>query len=82
VELCFNDWQQQVQVRVRGVARRIDDPQFTQEVVNSPGREFLKPWLEERGYDMLAIYRIEHCRATVWTLASNFERNQFMALTA
>src|SRR5512133_1276644 len=49
VELCFFAQQQMVQVRVRGTARRIDDQQLKQEIVNSPGREFLKPWVESQG---------------------------------
>ncbi len=72
VELCFFAQQQMVQVRVRGTARRIDDQQLKQEIVNSPGREFLKPWVESQGLDILEVFRVEHCQAHVWTMATNF----------
>lgn len=72
VELCFFAQQQMVQVRVRGIARRIDDQQLKQEIVNSPGREFLKPWVESQGLDILEVFRVENCQALLWTMATNF----------
>lgn len=82
VELCFNDWQQQVQVRVRGVARLVTDQALKEEIVQSPGREFLKPWVEKMGYDILAVYRVEECKAQVWTMATNFAPKEFVELMA
>lgn len=72
VELCFFDQQKWVQVRVRGSARLIDDLQLKQEIVNAPGREFLKPWVESQGIGILEVFRVEDCRALVWTMATNF----------
>jgi uncharacterized pyridoxamine 5'-phosphate oxidase family protein len=72
VELCFFDHQKMVQIRVRGAARRVDDRQLKQEIVNSPGREFLKPLVESHGLDVLEVFRIEECQALVWTMATNF----------
>jgi uncharacterized pyridoxamine 5'-phosphate oxidase family protein len=72
VELCFFAQQQMVQVRVRGTARRIDDQQLKQEIVNAPGREFLKPWVESQGLDILEVFRVENCQALLWTMATNF----------
>lgn len=74
VELCFFDQQQMVQVRVRGTARPLDDPLLKEEIVNSPGREFLRPWLErdELGMEALKVFRVEQCQALVWTMATNF----------
>lgn len=80
VELCFNDWQQNIQVRVRGMAVLEDDPRLKEEIVNSPGREFLKPWVEAQGMDILAVYRVEKCRAHAWTLATNFDAKEFITL--
>lgn len=71
VELCFFDHQNMVQVRVRGTARRIEDLQLKHEIVNSPGREFLKPLVESRGVDILEVFRVENCQALVWTMATN-----------
>lgn len=72
VELCFFAQQQMIQVRVRGTARRIDDQQLKQEIVNAPGREFLKPWVESQGLDVLEVFRVENCQALLWTMATNF----------
>lgn len=72
VELCFFAQQQMVQVRVRGTARRIDDQQLKQEIVNAPGREFLKPWVDSQGLDILEVFRVENCQALLWTMATNF----------
>lgn len=72
VELCFFAQQQMIQVRVRGTARRIDDQQLKQEIVNAPGREFLKPWVESQGLDVLEVFRVENCQALLWTMETNF----------
>lgn len=72
VELCFFAQQQMIQVRVRGTARRIDDQQLKKEIVNAPGREFLKPWVESQGLDILEVFRVENCQALLWTMATNF----------
>lgn len=85
VELCFNDWQQQIQVRVRGKARQIGEPQLIEEIVNSPGREFLKPWLEKMGMEVLealSVFRVEDCQALVWTMATNFSAKELIPLSA
>lgn len=72
VELCFFDQQNMVQVRVRGVAMQIMDRRLKEEIVNSPGREFLKPIVESHGLDVLAVFRVVDCQALVWTMATNF----------
>lgn len=73
VELCFFDPRKMIQVRVQGTARLIEDPALKQEIVESPGREFLKPWVESQGMDILSVFRVEACRAVTWTMATNFE---------
>jgi uncharacterized pyridoxamine 5'-phosphate oxidase family protein len=82
VELCFNDWKENVQVRVRGRAVLQDDPLLAEEIVNSPGREFLKPWVEKQGMEMLAVFRVEDCRALAWSMATNFAAKEFIPLSA
>lgn len=52
VELCFNDYQNNMQVRVSGSVELVDDLEFKKEIVEN--RAFLKPWIEEMGYEMLA----------------------------
>jgi uncharacterized pyridoxamine 5'-phosphate oxidase family protein len=61
-----------MQVRVRGNARLVGDLQLKQEIVNSPGREFLKPLVESHGLDVLEVFRVEECQALVWTMSTNF----------
>lgn len=80
VELCFNDWQNHVQVRVRGEARLVEDQALKEEIVASPGREFLKPWVESMGYEALSVFRVTGCRALVWTLETNFAPKAFVDL--
>lgn len=82
VELCFFDPQKGVQVRVRGTARLMDDPALKEEIVNAPGREFLKPLVEKTGIDMLQVFRVEQCQAFVWTMATNLAPKVAIPLTA
>ncbi len=81
VELCFNDWQRNIQVRVRGKAVPVNDPRFREEIVNSPGREFLKPWVEKMGMDVLAVFRVVDCQAHTWNMETNFAAKEFIPLT-
>lgn len=80
VELCFTDWQTYVQVRVRGEARLETDPALKKEIVESPGREFLRPWIEEMGMEILSVFRVAGAKATVWTMAENFAPKSFVEL--
>lgn len=80
VELCFFDPQKMVQVRVGGTAHLMEDIPLKEEIVNSPGREFLKPWVESQGLDVLAVFRVGGCRAQVWTMESNFAPKEWVRL--
>jgi pyridoxamine 5'-phosphate oxidase len=73
VEVSFFDTEKFVQIRVSGIATEINDQKFKEKIVNSPGREFLKPWVEQQGYEMLKVFKIEKCRAVTWTMATNFD---------
>ena len=75
VELCFNDLKAGIQVRVSGKAEIIDDMAFKQKVVEK--RTFMKPTVEEKGWNVVAIYRIRG-KATVWTRAANFEPKTYI----
>lgn len=80
VELCFHDWQSNVQVRVRGKAKLVDDQALREEIVHSPGREFLKPWIETSGYSLMSVFRVEGCQALAWTMESNFAPKEWITL--
>ncbi|OGC21281.1 pyridoxamine 5'-phosphate oxidase [candidate division WOR-1 bacterium RIFOXYB2_FULL_42_35] len=76
LEVSFFDQAKMLQIRVSGVAKEITDQAFKEKIVSTPGREFLKPWIERQGYDMLKVFKIENCRAVIWTMATNFEYPQ------
>jgi len=76
VEVCFNS--QDTQVRVAGVAEIVEDMDLKQEIVEA--RPFLKPWVEQHGYDLLVVFRVTQCQAAVWTMATNFEPTQYRRL--
>lgn len=77
VELCFNDRKAGIQVRVSGTAEIIDDLDFKKKVVEK--RPFMKPTVEKRGWDVVALYRLKG-KATVWTMATNFEPKTYVEL--
>ena len=78
VEFCFNDFQKGVQVRVSGSVEKVEDMALKKEIVAK--REFLKPWVEKSGYDVMAVYRIRKGRATIWTMESNFAPKTYVDL--
>jgi pyridoxamine 5'-phosphate oxidase len=73
VELSFFDMKKGDQVRVAGVAQEIEDDEFKEKIVNTPGREFLKPVIAAKGYSVLKVFKIVNCKAVVWNMASNLE---------
>ena len=76
VEVCFDV--QGTQVRIAGGAEIVDDMNLKKEIVEA--RPFLKPWVEERGYDLLVVFRVTQCQAAVWTMATNFEPTRYQKL--
>lgn len=79
VEICFNDMPAGLQVRVRGRAQAVEDQALKEEIVAH--RDFMKPWVEKYGYDLLGVFRVTGCRAVVWTFATNFVPKEFVPLT-
>jgi len=77
VELCFNDSKAGVQVRVNGKVEIIEDLAFKKKVVVD--RPFMKPVVEAKGYDVVALYRLKG-KATVWTMATNFTPKTYVNL--
>jgi pyridoxamine 5'-phosphate oxidase len=73
VELCFNS--KDTQVRVAGIVEIINDLNLKKEIVGA--RPFLRPLIEERGYDVLVVFRVTACKATVWTMATNLEPTKY-----
>ena len=77
IELCFNDMKAGIQVRVSGRAEIINDPEFKKKVVEK--RPFMKPTVEKHGLDVVALYRLKG-KATVWTMATNFDPKIYIDL--
>jgi len=78
VELCFHDSKQGIQVRVSGAVELVDDPKVREEVVKQ--RPFMKPIAEERGYEVIAIYRLKKGVAHVWTFKANLDPKAYIQL--
>jgi pyridoxamine 5'-phosphate oxidase len=75
VELCFNDRKAGIQVRISGTAEIINDVEFKKKVVEQ--RPFMKPTVEKRGLDVVALYRVRG-KAMAWTMAANFDPKTYI----
>jgi pyridoxamine 5'-phosphate oxidase len=78
VEICFNDFQKGIQVRVSGSVELVDDIALKKEIVAK--RDFLKPWVEQQGWDLLVVYRLRRGKATTWTMQTNFDPKTYVDL--
>ncbi len=77
-ELCFNNYQDNVQIRIAGSVELVEDLEFKKEIVAK--REFLKPWVEKMGYEALSVYRLKNGIATIWTFETNFAPKTYIEL--
>ncbi len=78
VEVCFNDREKGIQVRVSGTVRFVDDEALMGEVLAERG--FLKALAEKHGPDVVKLFVIEGAKAAVWTMALNFEPKEYVSL--
>ncbi len=71
VELCFTNGglDNLFQVRVSGSAQLVEDLDLKKEIVGR--RRFLKAWVEQAGYEPMAVYRISDGVAVTWIFATN-----------
>lgn len=76
VELCFNDYKEGVQIRVRGELEIVQDNNLKDEIAQHPSREFLKPWREQQDlqtfHEQFVVFRLKNGIAVKWTMADNF----------
>lgn len=79
VELCFFDKEKNIQLRVQGKAVIKDDLDLKEKIVED--RPFLKPWVEEKGYDLLAVFTVVDCVAHTWTFETNFAPKEYIKIT-
>jgi pyridoxamine 5'-phosphate oxidase len=64
VELCFNNYEDGIQVRVSGAVEAVGDVKLKDEIIAQ--RPFLKQRVAEGGYEAMAVYRLKGV-AHVWT---------------
>jgi pyridoxamine 5'-phosphate oxidase len=77
VELCFNNYEDGIQVRVSGAVEPVDDVGLKDEIIAQ--RPFLKQRVEEGGYEAMAVYRLKGV-AHVWTSATNLAPKTYIQL--
>jgi pyridoxamine 5'-phosphate oxidase len=77
VELCFNNFKQGIQVRVRGTVEPVDDNKLKDEIIAM--RPFLKPRFEKDGYGAIGVFRVKG-KAHVWTMETNFEPKKYVQI--
>lgn len=83
-ELCFNDTEKNLQVRVSGQFTEIDDVALKDEICAHPSRAFLKPWRESgplhNFYETFRVFKMTNGTATPWTMETNFAPKVKVAL--
>jgi pyridoxamine 5'-phosphate oxidase len=78
VELCYST-KDGAQIRVSGKFEIVEDLALKKEVEKQ--RPFMTPIIKEKGgYDVVAIYRMQHGKAMVWTRAENFAPKTYIDL--
>jgi pyridoxamine 5'-phosphate oxidase len=80
VELCFsnNNMQDLIQIRISGTAVLENDLTLKEEIVAN--RPFLKPIVDQSGYESLAVFRVQKLVATVWSMATNLAPKEYVEL--
>jgi pyridoxamine 5'-phosphate oxidase len=80
VELSFNNgkFDDLVQVRISGTVELVEDMELKKEIVQN--RDFLKAWVDQAGYEPLAVYRMKKGLATIWTMKTNFAPKEFVQI--
>jgi pyridoxamine 5'-phosphate oxidase len=80
VELSFNNGSVEdlIQIRVSGTVELVEDLELKKEIVQN--RDFLKPFVDQEGYDPLAVYRIKKGVASIWRMRTNLEPKKFVEL--
>ena len=78
VELCFNDYEKRIQIRVNGKAELVNDPDLMKEVLDA--RPFLKSQIDEYGSDVIVLFRVKNGRAVKWNMELNLAPKEWIDL--
>ena len=63
-----------MQLRIRGVLEKLDDEELKQHIVETKFT-FLKPVVEQFGWETLTLFRISSGEVRTWSPANPAERN-------
>jgi len=66
------------QIRISGTAKLFEDLEIKKLVVEK--FTFLKPWVEQEGYDQLSPFCLENAKAFVWTQKAEFNPKEYIIL--
>ncbi|MBE0534577.1 MAG: pyridoxamine 5'-phosphate oxidase family protein [Phycisphaerae bacterium] len=79
IEMCFYCVKDEIQLRIAATAVETDDVQLKKDIVEK--FDFLKPWIDAEGYDILATFRIKDAAVTTWTMAEGDKPKEYVSLT-
>jgi pyridoxamine 5'-phosphate oxidase len=78
IEMCFYNHEKGIQVRIEGKVKMLDDLELKKQVVED--FSFLKPWIENQGYEVLICYCLQNGKALTWSMETNFEPKKYIQL--
>lgn len=78
VEVCFNDQERGIQVRVAGKARFVADDAVLDDVLVE--RAFLQSLVDEQGRDAVKLFVIADALAYSWTRENNFTPKEWVKI--
>ena len=76
VELCYTGPGKQV--RISGTAEFLEEKSVKEQVLKD--RPFLQGLVDEKGLDIIKVFRVANPVATVWTMATNFAPKEYIKL--
>jgi pyridoxamine 5'-phosphate oxidase len=76
VEICYSGPGKQV--RISGTAEFLEEKEVKEQVLKD--RPFLKGLADEKGLDIIKVFRVKDPVATVWTMATNFAPKEYTKL--
>ncbi|MGI6648969.1 MAG: pyridoxamine 5'-phosphate oxidase family protein [Bacillota bacterium] len=81
VELCFNDFNKNIQLRVNGVLEIVDDNKLKDEIANHPSRGFLKSWRDraiQDFYHSFVVFRLSKWEVSSSSSCNSIPRNLYL----
>ncbi|MCL6478269.1 MAG: pyridoxamine 5'-phosphate oxidase family protein [Peptococcaceae bacterium] len=76
IELCFNNHEAGIQVRVRGAVEPVEDAAAKKQCLEE--RPFLKPFAD-KGQEV-ALFRLKEGLAHIWTMNTNFDPKTYIKI--